>query len=412
MRKTVIILAAAATVGLGTVLGGASIPTEAASISSLKDQQNKVQKERSGVKSDLEKQNEKISNLQNQQNDVLSEINRLETAINQAAGQIKEKTAKISETKAEITKLQEESVVLKERIEKRNVLLKDRIRSYQETGGMISYLDVLFGATSFSDFIDRANAVATIMAADQDIMEQHKADKSELETKQNEVQKNLGNLEIMVAELEKTNQQLNEQKAEKDNLMASLEEQESEVLEVALDLKEQEKILAAQEAAIKRSLAAAQAPKTSASSSSSSGSGGSDAPAVSSGNFTRPAPGVITSTYGMRKGKMHYGVDIAKAGGGVPIWAAADGEVYSAHVSESYGNVVYILHNINGQIYTTVYAHMSSIGVSNGATVKKGQQIGTMGNTGASRGQHLHFELYKGRWAYHSAIDPAGIVPY
>lgn len=419
MKHTVITLAAAATVGLGTIFGGISVHTEAASISSLKDQQNKVQKERSGVKSNINKQNEKISNLQNQQKDVQTEINRLETAINQAANEIEEKTANIETTKAEIAKLQEEAAVLKDRIEKRNVLLKERIRSYQETGGVVSYLDILFGATSFSDFIDRANAVATIMIADQDILKQHEADKSELEETQSQVQNDLGNLKKMVADLERTNQRLNDQRAEKDNLLASLEEQEAEEQEIAMDMQEQDKILAAQEAAIKKSLQAAQSAQAAkaaqaSNSTSSSSSGNSSAPAVSSGNFTKPASGIVTSWYGYREkdGRKHWGVDIAKAGSGVPIVAAADGQVYVAHYSNSYGNVIYILHNIDGQIYTTVYAHMSSLAVGQGASVKKGQQIGTMGNTGASRGQHLHFELYKGRWAQHTAIDPRGIVPF
>ena len=47
----------------------------------------------------------------------------------------------------------------------------------KQTGGMVSYLDVLMGSKNFSDFIDRANAVATIMQADQDILKQHEADK-------------------------------------------------------------------------------------------------------------------------------------------------------------------------------------------------------------------------------------------
>jgi murein DD-endopeptidase MepM/ murein hydrolase activator NlpD len=119
----------------------------------------------------------------------------------------------------------------------------------------------------------------------------------------------------------------------------------------------------------------------------------------------------VSSTYGARDGEFHYGVDIAQSGGNVPIVAAADGVVSVAHYSESYGNVVYISHSINGQVYTTVYAHMTSYNVSAGQTVSKGQQIGIMGNTGDSHGQHLHFELYKGPWAYHSAINPIPTVP-
>lgn len=99
-------------------------------------------------------------------------MKRLDFAIEDTTTKIDDKSKKIKDTKAEVTKLQAETKVIKERINKRNVLLKDRARSYQENGGMVNYLDVLMGSTSFSDFIDRANAVATIVQADQDIIKQ------------------------------------------------------------------------------------------------------------------------------------------------------------------------------------------------------------------------------------------------
>ncbi|MDI5791069.1 M23 family metallopeptidase [Bacillus licheniformis] len=95
------------------------------------------------------------------------------------------------------------------------------------------------------------------------------------------------------------------------------------------------------------------------------------------------------------------------------MYAAAAGTVYNAHYSSSYGNVVFITHNINGQTYQTVYAHMSSIKVQTGQRVEQGQVIGTMGNTGQSYGQHLHFEIHKGLWnnAKSNAVDPANYIP-
>ena len=97
------------------------------------------------------------------------------------------------------------------------------------------------------------------------------------------------------------------------------------------------------------------------------------------------------------------------------ILAAADGVVIRSYTSSSYGEVVFIAHSIDGQTYTTVYAHMKSGSrkVSAGQVVSKGQRIGTMGNTGDSQGQHLHFELHKGEWnqAKSNAINPVGIVP-
>ncbi|MGN7896292.1 SH3 domain-containing protein [Bacillus sp. 22475] len=123
--------------------------------------------------------------------------------------------------------------------------------------------------------------------------------------------------------------------------------------------------------------------------------------------FIKPAAGSYSSGFGKRDGHMHYGLDIA-ASGNVPVVAAADGIATRSYYSASYGNVVFISHNINGQTYTTVYAHLNSRSVSVGQSVKQGQQIGIMGNTGQSEGQHLHFEIHKGEWndQKSNAVDP------
>ncbi|MCU5583904.1 SH3 domain-containing protein [Bacillus toyonensis] len=123
--------------------------------------------------------------------------------------------------------------------------------------------------------------------------------------------------------------------------------------------------------------------------------------------FIQPAVGRYTSGFEKRGGQMHHGLDIA-ASGIVPIVAAAEGVVTRSYYSTSYGNVVFISHNINGQTYTTVYAHLKSSSVSAGQKVKRGQQLGIMGNIGQSEGQHLHFEIHKGEWNAQksNAMDP------
>ncbi|WP_160722665.1 murein hydrolase activator EnvC family protein [Bacillus sp. USDA818B3_A] len=445
MKKSVMTLAVTATVGFGTIFGG-TYTTEAASISGLKGEQSNIQEKRSDINSTITQKNNQISDLQNQQANVLSEITRLDKAISDSTNKINETNAKLESTKAEILKLQGEMEVIKDRIEKRNILLKDRARSYQETGGMVNYIDVLMGASSFSDFVGRANAVVTIMEADQAILKEHEADKQALETKQEQVTANLASIEKMAADLQKLKQQLNVQKAEKDKALASLKEQEAEAHEGVMDLQEQDALLAAQQTAIQQAIkmeqeaqakaaaaaeakatAAAEAAKRAASTTASSGSSSSSksassgassvassgsTPGVSSGIWTQPATGYLSSGFGQRGSERHVGVDIAN-GASVPIVAAADGVVSRSYLSSTYGNCIFVSHSINGQVYTTVYAHMSTRLVGNGAVVKKGQQIGVMGNTGASHGQHLHFELHKGPWTQDKryAISPVGIVP-
>ncbi|MEH7179461.1 murein hydrolase activator EnvC family protein [Neobacillus vireti] len=436
MKKTIVTLAVAGAVGLSGIFGGV---VEAASISSLKDQQNQIEKEKSELSSTINDADQQINGLIEQQSEVKKEMTRIDFAIGDTHKKISEKTAELEETKAEITRLQEEIRVTKERIEKRNELLKERARNYQETGGMVSYLDVLMGSHNFSDFIDRASAVATIMKADQDILKQHEADKKSLEENQAKLEEELASVQTILADLEKMNQQLNAQRAEKDRLLASLEQQEDEIHEHKMELQEEAQLLAAQSAAIQKAIAleqkrqeeaaaaaaasaaaaAASAATAAANNNSGSGNGGGNstpsqttAP-VSSGAFTLPANGTFTSGFAPRWGSFHYGIDIANRASGVPIWAAADGVVIQSYYSSSYGNVVFIAHSVNGQTYTTVSAHMEARFVSSGAVVKKGQQIGIMGNTGDSTGKHLHFELHRGEWngSKSNAINPVGIVP-
>lgn len=112
--------------------------------------------------------------------------------------------------------------------------------------------------------------------------------------------------------------------------------------------------------------------------------------------------GTITSKMGPRWSSYHKGIDIAGVGNR-SILAADNGTVVQAGWDGAYGNRVVINHN-NG--LRTTYSHLSSISVSSGQTVKKGQTIGQMGATGRSTGVHLHFEVYKNG----SLVDPLNYI--
>ncbi|WP_083512167.1 peptidoglycan DD-metalloendopeptidase family protein [Amphibacillus sediminis] len=117
----------------------------------------------------------------------------------------------------------------------------------------------------------------------------------------------------------------------------------------------------------------------------------------------------VTSGFRTPSRPNHHGIDIAESGYH-PIYASASGTVARSYNSTSYGQCIMIVHNVNGQTWETVYAHMrdGSRRVSEGQTVRQGQIIGVMGNTGQSYGQHLHFELHKGRWNSNksNAVNP------
>ena len=125
--------------------------------------------------------------------------------------------------------------------------------------------------------------------------------------------------------------------------------------------------------------------------------------------------GRITTQFGEADpwGIPHRGTDFA-APGGTPVYAIADGIVSAAAAVYSYGNCVQISHGTadDGNTYDSLYAHLSSIAVSQGSAVTKGQVIGYVGNTGnvystGGGGYHLHLELRVNR----ARVNPLAYVP-
>jgi peptidoglycan hydrolase CwlO-like protein len=421
---------------LSLSLAFSTYTVSAETLSSIKKKQEQNRSEQNKTKSEL-KEN------QNQQDYMVKQIEELESSIDKTLTQIGNKKESIKETKASIEKLKEEIEVLEKRIKERDELLKERVSSMYESGGAVNYLDVLLGAKDFGDFLDRVFALNVIAEQDKAILEEHKQDKASVEKKKGEVESELTSLNKSLNELEGLNQKLKDQKKQKNALLAQLEKEEEHLHDHIMQLDEKNELLSAQEAAIKAEIArakkeeeerkkreaaaraaaeaaAAKAKAEAAARAKSSSNSGSSrpvspppaptpAPTPVSRDFIFPTQGVITSNFGYRSSGMHYGMDIAQGGSTVPIVAAASGTVSKAYYSSSYGNCVYITHYINGQLYTTVYAHMRTTpAVRSGQSVSQGTFLGYQGNTGASRGQHLHFELHKGPWnaSKSNAVNP------
>ncbi|WP_017728093.1 M23 family metallopeptidase [Halalkalibacterium ligniniphilum] len=125
------------------------------------------------------------------------------------------------------------------------------------------------------------------------------------------------------------------------------------------------------------------------------------------GDHIWPTMGELTDSFGTRGGT-HYGIDIA-APEGTLVMTIADGVVRRSYYSDSYGHVVFVQHQSGLE---TVYAHLNQRFVSEGDAVREGEEIGTVGNTGRSSGNHLHFEVHKGEWNLEksNAIDPFLVI--
>lgn len=124
--------------------------------------------------------------------------------------------------------------------------------------------------------------------------------------------------------------------------------------------------------------------------------------------FKYPVRGRLTSRMGFRtdpftkRRAYHAGIDIANRIG-TPVYASQSGKVTYTGYKGHYGKTVILSHQ---QGYTTVYGHLDKIVVKKGQTVKQGQKIATVGNTGRSTGPHLHFEIRR----YRRVIDPLKLL--
>lgn len=134
--------------------------------------------------------------------------------------------------------------------------------------------------------------------------------------------------------------------------------------------------------------------------------------------FNRPADGRITSPYDQNRlhpihktVRPHNGIDFGRDGG-LNIYAAEAGTVFSSGWRNGLGNTIMLSHNINGKEYTTLYGHLAEMNVSPGDRVERGEIIAVMGTTGVSTGVHLHFEVHPGGYSGgESAVDPAPYLP-
>ena len=191
-------------------------------------------------------------------------------------------------------------------------------------------------------------------------------------------------IEAQHAELFATKTELEDTRKEQSKALANLDAKYEEHADnlAALERKlgkehAHEEILAKQASKLRQDILAAQVGRALA------------ARGVSAGGFMWPLNGSITSYYGPRWGRMHTGIDVDGVSG-QPIVASKSGRVIVASYYGGYGNAVVIDH---GGGVSTLYGHMSSFGVSNGASVSQGQIIGYVGCTGSCTGDHLHFEV-------------------
>ncbi|MDX5982140.1 peptidoglycan DD-metalloendopeptidase family protein [Exiguobacterium profundum] len=421
----------AATVTLGALLIGGTSPTYAAS---LTEKQKKVQEQRQKNSSEQSKANSSIQSREQAISKEQQEINKLDAELQDVINDVAQKKAEIRATEEKIKKLQAQIKKYEAKMKAQEDLMKDRMATMQKNGGSsVNWAEFIFGSKDFGDLITRMITAGTIQENDQQIFEEYEATKEKLAKAQADLKAERDSLVKQKEELEKRQKELDQKMKERAAKIKKLKADKVKFESKLMSLQEMEDTLKAQEQAIqaeieaqrraeeeaRRAAAAAAAAKKQQGSSSNSGSSASTAPVASvpasGGMFQRPASGRLTQGWGPASGvngyTFHNGLDIA-APVGTPIYAAATGTVTRAGWGGAYGNHVMITHVINGQVWTTVYAHMSSVSVKAGQRVSQGQNLGGMGSTGNSTGSHLHFEIHQGGYSWSSSsagntVNPA-----
>lgn len=393
-----------------------AIPTTVSAEDSISDLEQQLQQ--------LEQENEKYQKILDDTKSDIAEKEEYKSALVSKVQVLDEKIAvtreKISSLNDDIKEKQDAYDKGLSEVEDQFDALANRLRILYMSGNATD-LEIIFGAKDFSDLIDKMELVKSLANSDKELISEIQTKLDELSTKKKSLEADKKDLETQQASLKSDQDEFNKLISDNDeilkNLYASNSEAQNSLESAALQSDEIEakisQYYAAQKAAAEHAAQASQSSSSSGSSSSSSSSSGSSSSGSSSvivpsgSGFAWPTPGFVSRSsewFEDREVYNHGGIDIAGAGiMGTPVVAAADGTVvatnsscthnwgksYSCGCGGGYGNYVMISH-AGGKM--TVYGHLTSLTVSSGQSVSRGQVIGYVGSTGNSTGPHLHYE--------------------
>ncbi|HZK02263.1 MAG TPA: peptidoglycan DD-metalloendopeptidase family protein [Anaerovoracaceae bacterium] len=301
-----------------------------------------------------------------------SEIKNLDCLIEEAECEIRDLQYEIEKTNKEIAIVEAQMKAKKEEIKSQNDEMGSRIRAMYKNGD-VGLLEVLLGSTGITDFLTNLDMAQKIFDNDVSLLEkledQHKA------------------IESQCSKLESLRRNLKAKEQSEATKQDQLQISRGDVSQLKSQVSDENKTLARQVDKLNEEANAFIAEILRL-------QGGGD---YVGGGLAWPAPSSkrVTSEFGYRLhpilkvNKLHTGLDIGVASGSQVV-AANDGKVIKAAWNNSYGYMVMIDH---GGGIVTLYAHNSQLKVKTGDIVVRGQTIALSGNTGASTGPHLHFEV-------------------
>lgn len=361
--------------------------------------------------SEISAKKEQIDQKERELNSALSEVQSLQSQINDYEAEISELESQISTVQTQISEKESNIAIKQKEFEETQELFEKRLVAIYQAGDT-SYLELMLSSQDLSDFISKYYLVSELATCDKNLIETIRQAKATLETEKTELETSKTELETNKATKEAKQNALAVAKKEKDSKAAKLSAEDKALKAELDDLEKESKAI---EAAIKEAQRReAEANKN---------NGGTVIPSKPSAcGYIFPVAGLSRAninnmSYPSYAG--HTGIDVNVNVRGKSVVAVKDGYVLISKATpggiknydgngnyvgsySSYGEYVLIMHNDGTQ---TLYAHMKagSRTVSAGASVKQGQVIGTVGNTGNVRprpsssnpysGTHLHWEV-------------------
>jgi len=360
-------------------------PASATTEDKLSETQAKIasQNEKKGVLSD------EIAGLSAKIDDYEAQVSALRAEERDAELRLEAKQAELDKAQAEVDVAYKELKVLAARLKRSLKVLGDRLVAIYQAGDT-NVSDLILTSQSYGDLLERSTYLEQIQSRDEtiigrvrDLRDQQEAvvvrlkkAKDTIETARNEIATEEKNLATARQAVQDQQAELKQARAERQSQVDSIDSKVDHLEDIEADLQQkiQEQIAAASGVSVLPA-----GPMTS----------------PSAAGLIWPVSGTVTSGFGGRNSPGgigstdHEGLDIAVPEG-TPVRAAASGTVIMASYNGGYGNYTCIDH---GSGLSTCYAHQSAFAVSSGQSVDQGQVIGYSGNTGASTGPHLHFEV-------------------
>lgn len=386
---------------------------------------SEAQQEKKTLENDLQRAKELIDSLKGSKEDIQSEVEKLDKQLNEISGKVKELESRLSKKRQEIADTESALNKAKEQEKKQYRNMKKRIQFMYENG-QTSYVEMLLSADSFTDFLNAVEYITQISQYDRKMLKEYQNMQVTIADTQKTLETDYASLQSLQAKVQEEKQAVaaleSAKKGELNDVADDLTDAQTVAKAYEAEIQAQNEVIAQIQAAQKR--AAEQQAAQQQAQAAEENQGATDAAGEnqntaqnttpsgngqSTGSMMWPCPSSkrVTSDYGPRTSPTngassnHKGIDIGAAYG-ADIVAADGGTVLVATYSSSGGNYVIIDH---GGGLCTVYMHASSLTVSAGQTVSKGQVIAKVGSTGISTGNHLHFGVtlngvYVSPWGY------------